>query len=174
MANPGRPTLYKPGYNELAQNHCLLGATNETLGEFFGVTRRTIQNWIATHADFADAMYRGRAVADARVSAMPATKRERTLWERQQKTSGGKGGKGGNLQSLGNSGLFDDGATRRKPTETGGNPCRNFAREAVRIFLSHLRAAFQGSIPTSLAEIAEIPRSRRQRHRGNAAAIVPP
>ena len=38
------------------------------------------------------------------------------------KTSGGKGGKGGNLQSFGNSGLFDDGATRRKPAETGGNP----------------------------------------------------
>ena len=122
MATSGQPTLYKPGYNELAQNHCLLGAINETLGEFLGVTRRTIQNWIATHADFADAMYRGQAVADARVSAMPATKRERTLWERQQKTSGGKGGKGGNLQSFGNSGLFDDGATRRKPAETGGNP----------------------------------------------------
>jgi hypothetical protein len=35
------------------------------------------------------------------------------------KTSGGKGG---NLESLGNSGLFDDGATLRKPAETGGNP----------------------------------------------------
>ena len=123
MATSGQPTLYKPGYNELAQNHCLLGATNETLGEFFGVTRRTIQNWIATHADFADAMYRGQAVADARVSAMPAIERERTLWERQQKTSGGKGGKGGNLQSFGNSGLFDDGATRRKPAETPAETC---------------------------------------------------
>jgi hypothetical protein len=177
MANPGRPTLHKREYCELAHNYCLLGATSELLGDFFGVARRTPQNWIATRPDFAAAVYWGRAVADARVSAMPATKRERTLWERQQKTSGGKGGKGGkggNLQSFGNSGLFDDGATRRKPAETGGNPCRNFAREAVRIFLSHLRAAFQGSIPTSLAEIAEIPRSRRQRHRGNAAAIVPP
>ena len=140
MATSGQPTLYKPGYNELAQNHCLLGAINETLGEFLGVTRRTIQNWIATHADFADAMYRGQAVADARVSAMPAIERERTLWERQQKTSGGKGGKGGNLQSFGNNGLFDDGATRRKPAET---PCRNFARETVRIFLSHPRGAVQ-------------------------------
>ncbi len=122
MANPGRPTLYKREYCELAHNYCLLGATNELLGDFFGVTRRTIQNWIATRPDFAAAVYRGRAVADARVSAMPATKRERTLWERQQKTSGGKGGKGGNLQSFGNSGLFDDGATWRKPAETGGNP----------------------------------------------------
>jgi hypothetical protein len=35
--------------------------------------------------------------------------------------SGGKGGKGGNLESLGNTGLSDDGAKRRKPAETGGN-----------------------------------------------------
>jgi hypothetical protein len=65
MATPGQPTLYTPEYCELAHNYCLLGAINETLADFFGVTRRTIQNWIATHADFADAVYRGRAVADA-------------------------------------------------------------------------------------------------------------
>jgi hypothetical protein len=66
MATPGQPTLYKPEYCELAHNYCLLGATNEVLGDFFGVTRRTIQNWIATHPDFAKAVRRGRAVADAR------------------------------------------------------------------------------------------------------------
>ena len=65
MATPGQPTSYKPEYNELAHNYCLLGATNEVLGDFFGVTSRTIDNWIAAHPDFADAVYRGRAVADA-------------------------------------------------------------------------------------------------------------
>jgi hypothetical protein len=64
MAAPGQPTSYKPEYGELAHNYCLLGATNEVLAGFFGVTRRTIQNWIATHPDFADAVHRGRAVAD--------------------------------------------------------------------------------------------------------------
>ena len=54
MATPGQPTLYKPEYCELAHNYYLLGATNELLGDFFGVARRTIQNWIAAHADFAD------------------------------------------------------------------------------------------------------------------------
>ena len=63
MAAPGQPTSYKPEYNELAHNYCLLGATNEVLAGFFGVTRRTIQNWIATHPDFANAVYRGRAAA---------------------------------------------------------------------------------------------------------------
>ena len=38
------------------------------------------------------------------------------------KTTGGKGGKGGNLESLGNGALSNDGAKRRKPAETGGNP----------------------------------------------------
>ncbi len=65
MATPGQPTSYRPEYGELAHNYCLLGATNETLADFFGVTRRTIQNWIATHPAFADAVYKGRAVADA-------------------------------------------------------------------------------------------------------------
>jgi hypothetical protein len=31
MATPGQSTSYKPGYGELAHNHSLLGATNETL-----------------------------------------------------------------------------------------------------------------------------------------------
>jgi hypothetical protein len=65
MATPGQPTSYKPEYIELAHNYCLLGATNEVLGDFFGVTSRTVDNWIAAHPDFADAVRRGRAVADA-------------------------------------------------------------------------------------------------------------
>jgi hypothetical protein len=64
MATPGQPTHYKPEYNELAHNYCLLGATNEVLAEFFDVAPRTVDNWIATHPDFADAVRRGRAVAD--------------------------------------------------------------------------------------------------------------
>src|ERR1700730_8457991 len=50
-----------------------------------------------------------------RTASSAATRRCRQM-------TGGKGGKGGNLQSFGNSSLFDDGATRRKPAETGGNP----------------------------------------------------
>jgi hypothetical protein len=66
MANPGRPTLYKREYCELAHNYCLLGATDELLGDFFGVARRTIQSWIATRPAFAKAVRRGRAVNDVR------------------------------------------------------------------------------------------------------------
>ena len=66
MATPGQPTLYKPEYNELAHNYCLLGATNEVLGDFFGVTRRTIQNWIATHPDFAELAVQRHAAKSAK------------------------------------------------------------------------------------------------------------
>jgi hypothetical protein len=65
MTTPGQPTKFKPEYCELAHNYCLLGATNEVLAGFFDVAPRTVDNWIATHPDFADAVYRGRAVADA-------------------------------------------------------------------------------------------------------------
>ena len=44
---PGQPTSYEPQYVELAHNYCLLGATNEVLGDFFDVAPRTIDNWIA-------------------------------------------------------------------------------------------------------------------------------
>jgi hypothetical protein len=64
----GRPTAYKPEYCELAHNYCLLGATAEELAGFFGVTRGTINNWIATIPEFATALREGRDLADARVA----------------------------------------------------------------------------------------------------------
>jgi hypothetical protein len=67
------------------------------------------------------------------VARNTAIERERTLWG-DSKTSGGKGGKGGNLQSLANSGLFDDGATWRKPAETGGNPLQKLCSRNCRQF----------------------------------------
>ena len=87
MTDPGRPTLYRPDYCALAHNYCLLGATNEDLASFFGVTPRTIDNWIAGHPEFATAVREGKAVADARVArglfqraVGHEQKVERTVW----------------------------------------------------------------------------------------------
>lgn len=67
--NPnGRPTAFRPDFCEQAHQHCLLGATNEDLALLFGVTRRTVDNWLAVHPDFARAVERGRLVADAKVA----------------------------------------------------------------------------------------------------------
>jgi hypothetical protein len=68
MADPGRPTLYRRDYCELARNYCLLGATIEDLAGFFDVTSRTVDNWIAAHPEFATVVREARALADARVA----------------------------------------------------------------------------------------------------------
>ena len=67
MPTPGQPELYNPTYCDLARDYCLAGATNDILADSFGVSRRTIQGWIATQPDFADAVRKGRIVVDARV-----------------------------------------------------------------------------------------------------------
>jgi hypothetical protein len=63
----GRPTTYRPENAEIARNTCIVGATNESLAERFGVCRRTIDNWIATIPEFSDAVRYGREVADEAV-----------------------------------------------------------------------------------------------------------
>ena len=70
----GRPTLYKPEYDDQAHNHCLLGATNAGLADLFDVGQRTIDRWIADIPSFAKAVRDGRAIADGRVA--------RSLYER--------------------------------------------------------------------------------------------
>jgi hypothetical protein len=39
----GRPSSYSPDLSELAHNYCLLGATNDELAEFFGVSPRAAE-----------------------------------------------------------------------------------------------------------------------------------
>jgi len=68
MAGPGRPTLYKPENCELALRFCMLGGTNEDLAGLFKVARCTIDEWIATIPEFAEAVQQGRDVADAAVA----------------------------------------------------------------------------------------------------------
>jgi hypothetical protein len=68
MSTMGRPSSYSPDLCELAHNYCLLGATNDELAAFFGVSPRTIDNWIAVHPEFESAVKDGRVIADARVA----------------------------------------------------------------------------------------------------------
>jgi hypothetical protein len=68
MTAMGRPTAFHPDLCEQAHNYCLLGATNDELAAFFAVSPRTIDNWIAGHSDFGEAVRRGRLVADAKVA----------------------------------------------------------------------------------------------------------
>ena len=65
MSGPGRPTLYKPEHAARALELCARGATNPDLAGRFGVARSTIDLWIASHPEFAEAVQQGRDVADA-------------------------------------------------------------------------------------------------------------
>ncbi|SEP26615.1 hypothetical protein SAMN02990966_04700 [Rhodospirillales bacterium URHD0017] len=68
MTGPGRPSDFTLDMCEQAHNYCLLGATNDELAQFFDVSPRTIDRWIAERADFGDAVRSGRVAADARVA----------------------------------------------------------------------------------------------------------
>jgi hypothetical protein len=64
----GRRASFKPEYADLAYKFALLGATNEQLAQFFGVTTTAIERWLVKQPEFYDAVKRGREVADATVA----------------------------------------------------------------------------------------------------------
>ncbi len=64
----GRPTDYKPEYNEQAYKLCLLGATDKELADFFEVTEQTINNWKKDHDGFFESLKSAKVIADAEVA----------------------------------------------------------------------------------------------------------
>lgn len=64
----GRPTDYKPEYCEQVEKLCKLGATDEEIGDFFGVTEQTINNWKKEHPDFFESIKAGKIEADSNVA----------------------------------------------------------------------------------------------------------
>lgn len=67
MADVGRPTKYKPEYNEQAYKLCLLGHTDEELAAFFEVDVATIYRWYNEYPEFCEAKKRGKEFADVDV-----------------------------------------------------------------------------------------------------------
>lgn len=65
----GRPTDFKEEYVEQAYKLCLLGATDEELGDFFDVTEMTINNWKKAHEEFYLALKKGKDQADAEIAS---------------------------------------------------------------------------------------------------------
>lgn len=59
---------YKPEYDELAYNYALLGAKDEQLAEFFGVSEVTINAWKKAHPTFLKSLKEGKSFADANVA----------------------------------------------------------------------------------------------------------
>lgn len=68
MKQQGRPTKYKPEFDEQARKLCELGAADEELANFFKVSRVTIWRWAQTHEGFCSALKVGKESADERVA----------------------------------------------------------------------------------------------------------
>lgn len=62
--------IYKPEFIAQAEKLCkFMGATNEELAAYFGVSKRTIINWMEEHEDFGLAVTAGKDSADLEVVA---------------------------------------------------------------------------------------------------------
>lgn len=65
----GQGTAYQEGMAERIYHYCLLGATNAEIATFLEITPSTLQYWIDTKQEVADAIFSGKEVADARVAS---------------------------------------------------------------------------------------------------------
>jgi len=70
----GRPSSYKPEYNQQALKLTKLGAIDKDLAEFFNVSETTINNWKNEFPEFLESLKDGKFLVDSRV--------ERSLYER--------------------------------------------------------------------------------------------
>ena len=61
----GRPTKYKPEFNEQAYKLCLLGAIDKDLADFFEVSESTINLWKLEKEGFSESIKEGKIMADA-------------------------------------------------------------------------------------------------------------
>jgi len=60
----GRPTKYRPQFVRQVEKLTLIGAIDEQLADFFGVTIQTIENWKKKYPEFLEALKRGKARVD--------------------------------------------------------------------------------------------------------------
>lgn len=67
-AKAGRPTKYKKEYDEQVRKLCLLGATDEAIADFFGVSVKTLIEWRKVHPSFLQSTTQGKMLADADVA----------------------------------------------------------------------------------------------------------
>ena len=52
----GRKSLFREEYIQLAENYALLGATDDELADFFGVSKQTLNKWKKDYPEFLDSL----------------------------------------------------------------------------------------------------------------------
>lgn len=81
----GRPSDFKPEYCEQAEKLCKLhNATDEELAGFFEKGLATISRWKARHAEFREAIARGKAVADMEIADSLFRRAKGYEWDEDQ------------------------------------------------------------------------------------------
>ena len=56
MAKLGRPSDYKPEYDEQVRKICALGADDKKLADFFNVSESTLNLWKLKHPTFSESL----------------------------------------------------------------------------------------------------------------------
>ena len=64
----GRPTDFRPEYCDLARRYALLGATDNQMADFFGVSQQTLNAWKGKYPKFLESIKAGKDEADAKVA----------------------------------------------------------------------------------------------------------
>ncbi len=65
----GRPSEYDPKKTpKQTKKACLMGATDNDLADFFGVSEKTINNWKKEHPEFLQSIKDGKEIADSKVA----------------------------------------------------------------------------------------------------------
>lgn len=65
----GRPPDYHPGFCHIAEQACIINATNPSLADMFGASDTAVDEWISRYPNFGGAIKRGRARTDDEVEA---------------------------------------------------------------------------------------------------------
>jgi len=63
----GRPSAYREEFVEQAEKLCNLGATDEEMADFFGISVRTLYRWKIEQPTFCQSIKNAKEVADERV-----------------------------------------------------------------------------------------------------------
>ncbi len=64
----GRPSKYSPDILPIVKNYCLLGAKDEDLARFLGVSHSTIDKWKNEFPEFLQTLKEGKEEADSMVA----------------------------------------------------------------------------------------------------------
>lgn len=64
----GRPTGYRPEFDEQAYKLALLGGTDKQIADFFNIAESTLNNWKKAHYSFLDSLREGKMLADSKVA----------------------------------------------------------------------------------------------------------